>query len=127
MSKSSPVGTSRPGRLLAVPVAATVVLSGVLALAAAGPAAADSTCQNGKVCLWNQPGFTGDKQTEGPINLECIGVTLTGGARSAKNESTRTILMFSGTNCNGTLTATLLPDSPDADFAVSRSFLVTLG
>jgi hypothetical protein len=121
------MSTIHSRRLLAMPLSAAMALSATLALAAASPAAADSSCQNGKLCLWNQPNFTGNKQTEGPLNFECTGITLTGGAQSAKNASTRTILVFTGTNCNGTLTATLLPDSQNASFTPSHSYLVTVG
>jgi hypothetical protein len=114
------------------PRRAIATLTAVLAAAVfvpAGPARADDSCQNGKVCAWSQPSFSGSKQVEGPINLECIGITLSGGARSATNNSTRTIIFFTGGNCaiSGSATAVLLPDSQSGSFAASGSFFVTAG
>lgn len=108
---------------------AAFAVSVAVAVIVPGSAVADDGCQNGKVCSWAQPTFTGAKQVEGPINLECIGVTLSQGARSAKNQSTRTLVFFTGGNCalDGSATAILLPDSQNASFATSYSFLVTLG
>jgi Peptidase inhibitor family I36 len=106
-----------------------VAFAAAAALVLPVSASADSGCQNGKLCAWSQPGFTGDKEVEGPINLECIGVTLTQGARSTKNMSTRTIVFFTGQDCafDGSPTAIVLPNSQNSSFEASFSFLVTAG
>lgn len=107
--------------------AMTIAAASLAVIGPATPASADSNCQVGKICAWRHANFTGDKQTEGGINLECIGITLSGGARSAKNESLDRVIVFNtGTRCDGVPTAALLPvGGSNASFSPSFSFLVS--
>lgn len=83
-------------RKAAVAVGASLVLAGTSAfVATAIPAAADSSCAQGQLCVWEGENYTGTKHVNPPVTCEDLGYVV----RSAKNFTNRLVSYWYGEGC----------------------------
>lgn len=57
--------------------------------------AADSSCEQGQLCVWEGPNYTGTKHVNPPVTCEDLGYVV----RSAKNFTTELVSYWWGEGC----------------------------